>query len=73
MTNKKLQGKVPQKLNATTLHNLAVQSDSIPPIRLQDPAVDTVLKLLTQLSPANAHLVENLIRGILAEQENKTP
>ncbi|WP_156894649.1 hypothetical protein [Janthinobacterium sp. 1_2014MBL_MicDiv] len=61
----------PTKLDAATLrnmahHNMAHQPESsgVP----DDASLQSIIELLTQLSPSNVDLVTNIIRAILDQQ-----
>lgn len=80
MTNKKpaSRERVPAqqstKLDAATRSNMSHRSAS--PLAGNDvdsAALQPIAEMLTKLSPSNLHLVENIIRVIVDEQENKIP
>lgn len=78
MTNKKpatrkhAPARQPTKLDAAMRSNMAHQSASSAAGNGADSAaLQPVAEMLTKLSPSNAQLVENIIRCILVEQENK--
>lgn len=62
------------KLDAATLQNMAhQQSSTAARIAADSVALQPVVEMLAKLSPSNLHLVENIIRIIVDEQENKIP
>jgi hypothetical protein len=80
MTNKKpatrkhAPARQSEKLDAATLRNMAHQSGSLAADNDADnAALQPIAEMLAKLSPSNLHLVENIVRVIVDEQENKIP
>lgn len=59
------------KVHTAILRNQAMHTEA-PEAAVPDAAILRITGLLAQLSPANRHLAENLIRAIVDEQARET-
>lgn len=74
VTRKHAPARQSTKLDAATLRNMAhLPASPAADNGADSAALQPIAEMLAKLSPSNLHLVENIIRCILVEQENKTP
>ena len=62
---------LPSKLDAATLSNMAHQPESSGIVPHDDASLQTIIELLTKLSPSNVDLITNIIRVIFDQQTPK--